>query len=324
MFSYKQFFIAIFIICPIFISCNSLNCNKEYSENIFDKEFFFILDYNKSYIDCPVVFTVINDKKYYFSIDTGSSVNKIYKRGIEKTYGSMRELDKAMVPVFINANKNTEYRSEYEIKKDLHTYYKNGGITINMALPDTDGLNGNKISFIVSPYEKESVDGVLGLPFLQRYSAVVFDYTNKLIKFTDKPISTGYIPMRLYFNSLLIIDFQADSFIESGIIDTGNGAFVIRKEFEKGTQLLSDDAMIEYLKKDIPQKTRTYKIEKVKRIQIGENVYSDVNAVYGDYVFAYATEKTRQAASVCNSLGYTFWKDHIIQLDFKNMIFRIK
>ncbi len=166
----------------------------------------------------------------------------------------MSEFDKAMMQVFINENKNTKYRSECEIKKDLHTYYKNGGITINMALPDTDGLNENKISFIASPYEKESVDGILGLPFFQRYSTVVFDYTNRLIKFTDELISTGYIPMRLYFNSLLIIDFHADSFIESGIIDTGNNTFVIRKEFGKGTPLLSDDEMIEYLKKDIPQK----------------------------------------------------------------------
>jgi hypothetical protein len=323
MFSYKRFFIIIFVVCPIFISCNSIKCDKKNSEELFDKEFNFVLDY-KNYEGRPVVFIIINDKKYSFIIDTGSSVNRFYRHGIEKTYGSMREFDKAMMPAFINENKNTEYRSEYEIKRDLHSFYKNGGITINMASTDTDGLNENKISFIASPYEKESVDGLLGLPYFQRYSAVVFNYTNQLIKFTDEPITTGYIPMRLYFNSLLIIDFQADSFIESGIIDTGNNTFVIRKEFEKSTPLLSDDEMSEYLKKDIPQKKGTYKIEKVKRIQIGENVYSDVNAIYGDYVFAHTNEKARQMFNVCNSLGYTFWKNHVIQLDFKNMVFRIK
>jgi len=129
--------------------------------------------------------------------------------------------------------------------------------------------------------------------------------------------------MKLYIYGLLIIDFQADSFIESGIIDSGNNTFVIRKEFEKGTKLLSDDEMIEYLK-NIPLKTKTYKMEKVNQIQIGENIYRNVNAIYGDYFFAHTNEKARQILNVCNSLGYTFWKGHVIQLDFKNMVFRIK
>jgi hypothetical protein len=322
MFSYKQFFITIFVICPIFISCNSIKCDKENSEELFDKEFSFVLDY-KNHEGIPVVNVLINNKEYNFIIDTGSSVNRFYRHGIEKAYGSMNEFDNIMTPVFMDVFKVKGFGSKNEMKKNLYTCYENEGAKLTITQNDTDGLNENKILFIACPYEKESVDGVLGLPFLERYSAVVFDYTNKLIKFTDEPISTGYIPMRSYFYNLLLIDFQADSFFESGIIDTGNNTFVIRKEFEKGTKLLSDDEMIEYLK-NVPQKTKTYRMKKVKRIQIGENVYSDVNAIYGDYVFAHTNKKARQILNVCNSLGYTFWKDHVIQLDFKNMVFRIK
>jgi hypothetical protein len=314
--------LTIFVICPIFISCNSLKCDKENSEEIFDKEFSFILDY-KNYEGRPVVFTFINDKEYSFIIDTGSSVNRFYRHGIEKTYGSMAEFDNVMTPVFMDVNKVNGIGTKKEMKKNLYTCYENEGAKLTITQNDTDGKNSNKIEFVCNPSEKDSIDGSLGLPFLERYDAVVLDYTKNKLKFTDEPISSGYIPMRLYFNCVLLIDFQTDSFFESGMIDTGNNTFVIRKEFEKGTKLLSDDEMIEYLK-NVPQKTKTYRMKKVKRIQIGENVYSDVNAIYGDYVFAHTNEKARQMFNVCNSLGYTFWKNHVIQLDFKNMAFRIK
>ena len=122
MFSYKQFFITIFIICPIFISCNSLKCDKENSEEIFDKEFDFSLDY-KNQEGVPVVNILINDKKYNFIIDTGSSVNRFYRHGIEKTYGSMAEFDNVMTPVFMDVNKVTGIGTKKEMKKKLYTCY---------------------------------------------------------------------------------------------------------------------------------------------------------------------------------------------------------
>ena len=192
--------------------------------------------------------------------------------------------------------------------------YKNG---IKKALPGyqiTDILKENKYEFYVrledneyclDPYgiymtEEDILDGWLGQTWLTKYNNFVFDYVNNRIDYNQPPITDYDIPMNYngHMKGQYCIPFTFNGKEMYGTIDTGSfGTFVslgIIGEEKKEDGLYT-----------------------VHDFGIGNVHYETMEITSGE-------DQTKWAFKVDNILGYPCFKDHVIQLDFKNNVFRIK
>jgi len=159
--------------------------------------------------------------------------------------------------------------------------------------------------------ESDKVIGVLGQPFLRSFSSVTFDYQKNKLILNDRPLRSKGISFIHddEYPSLVFISYSIGNLSEIGLVDTGGAAYVIRKTYTDenfGPGVVPENYII------------------LDDVQISDIQFSSVPAYFCDSPEIETNENAVEFLKQNSSLGYTFWKNHVIQLDFENQIFRIK
>ena len=143
-------------------------------------------------------------------------------------------------------------------------------------------------------------DGFLGLTWMKQYNNIVIDYVNNRIDYNQPPITDYDIPMN-WDGYQYSIPFTFNGNEMYGMLDTGcfsthvNLGIIGEEKDDNGLYVVHD-------------------------FSIG-NVHYDSIEITPE---GYSNERFQNYAAKNNVLGYSCFKDHIIQLDFKNNVFRIK
>ena len=166
-------------------------------------------------------------------------------------------------------------------------------------------------------------DGILGQPFLRQCKNVIFDYKKNKIIFDGRKISnreTSFfyencncedcscnnckcVPFPIIYMYAKYMGKE-----EKFLIDTGAAFFIVRddfpeskwQEYKKNRQAFYTDISINNLK--------------------FKNIYS----CYANSNNLYTNDEARAYSKKTNILGSPFFVNHIIQIDYENMKFRIK
>ncbi len=156
----------------------------------------------------------------------------------------------------------------------------------------------------------DELDGLLGLSWLWKHNRmveqndnVVIDYVNNKIMFNQKPITEDSIP--LVYDKVLEwykIPFTFNGRELYGYIDTGSYALSIEQWLDE-----EKDENGVYVVKDFA---------------IGNIHYENIKL--NSWKEGISAESATHNFASRNVLGYPCFKDHIIQMDFKNNVFRIK
>ncbi len=148
--------------------------------------------------------------------------------------------------------------------------------------------------------KKNNFDGLLGLPYLQKNRNVVFDYINNTMSFNEEPICDNSLPMYRNKDELWFTPIECNGVKTNALIDTGCNLLFINKNKKR---IIGEDK---------------YANVKLGNVEINDlflgsdkDVTSNEKAKNGNY-------KNE------NIIGYSVFKDHVIQLDFENNVFRIK
>ena len=164
----------------------------------------------------------------------------------------------------------------------------------------------DKLEYIINPYyvsvfDEFYGDGLLGLTWMESYNNIVLDYVNHRIDYNQPPITDLDIPMtKDIYKWQYSIPFMLNGREVYGMIDTGNYGLTLSLGvigFEKNENGL-------YVVHDM---------------SIGDVHYENMEADDPD-----DGVKVANFFNTTNVLGYPCFKGHVIQLDFKNNIFRIK
>lgn len=173
--------------------------------------------------------------------------------------------------------------------------------------------------------EKDTVDGIVGLNYLRKMCSknVTFDYINKKILLDNDIISTNsttLIPDPIIKGQFLI-EFYVNGVLELGEIDTGCNYFAYRKNIlgEK----MSDEERQSFLNfNNIETEMNTQQI--FREIEIAGILYTNIEGLSSLDKNVQASNWGRRCFQTINGLGSPFLENHIIQMDFENMEFRIK
>lgn len=171
------------------------------------------------------------------------------------------------------------------------------------------------------------VDGILGINFFEQFNNVVFDYNQNLLLLNQPPISSNALPV-IYaagFGALRpLLQITVDGKNEIGLIDTGAYSVLIREKFGDGNW----DFPLEELKKSWKDKTpvelQPNRQTVLKNVQIGDVIMHDIPAEYWDSNNTTTNDWARRTTKYVNFFGTDMWKGHVIQLDLRNDLFRIK
>ena len=182
--------------------------------------------------------------------------------------------------------------------------YKDPNVLMKAEIENAD-YTLDPYAYRAGGWEGIFVDGCLGLPWMEKYNNIVLDYVNNRIDYNQPPITDYDIPMNYggVIDKGYCIPFTFNGKEMYGMIDTGCfGIFVnlgiIGEEKGDGGVYIVHDFSIGNLH---------YESVKI------EDGNSGTSAEGAEWVFAKN-----------NVLGYPCFKDHVIQMDFKNNVFRIK
>jgi hypothetical protein len=273
-----------------------------------------------------------------FLVDTGCPYSEIKRTGLKKVAGTaFYTIEKQIVAkyrtaIIENNGQDKASLSDDEVKDILYNEEKRLNEHIYVLPRLTLTLdNSYKAEMTIYPdnYSNDKIDGVLGQDFLEQYNNVSFDYKNKYLVFNDNMISEHELP--LYTVHLVGSNQEANYYAVDAIIngekeicmiDTGLNSFTMRRDFQKD-KLENYDEMF------------SGKYDTVTRVMdtvvLSNITYKKITAFYvTDSSIGFSIDDTLHTDVTLNALiyqtdlGYSFFKDHIIQLDFENHVFRIK
>lgn len=343
----KKKFISIVII-TIFTCLLFASENKEYYE--------FVNEY-------PTIKLPIDGEEFVFLLDTGASKSIMSNKMAQKLIGDKKidvsedeykEKFEMLLDISVSLLKGQPEYSSFsdeellEIAKEKakskngfyftlkNFYFANKHIEEIKLKSYTDY---NELLF-----DSVCVDGILGTDFLMNFEIVIFDYKKKRIYFDCEPkINRNLVKMyhpiedkiNPIFNDLKSkeedLGIKVKSFQSAFIpimlndeeryfcVDTGNltAAAIISAETEdelKESEINKNDT--------IGNPTYFY-----KTLRIGNKKYKNVRCCYFTYpglVIMSDEMHKKNEEFKANFLGHDFFKDKIIQFDFKNKTFGIK
>lgn len=263
----------------------------------------FTLNYTKQ--GCYPIIKINNS---FFLLDTGADSTLLSDRGLKDLFFENYE----------------NIMNKKELLKDdgnIHIFTDPVGSWI---IPAYNG-DQKKIPFYYTNFDFESYEGIIGESTFREFSNIIIDYKNKLIIFDGEPISEEEIPMIVDDEGLCFIEFTCKGIKEIGLIDTGAHAFLLRSTFfEKPYEFnfLSEQKIDELKKREVKlTKPKKYLF---KDIKIGKTNFNKINGFLSSDSSILMTDEARGRTTEYSILGFPFFKDKIIQLDYKNKVFRIK
>ena len=307
--------IVMFIIVSFVTSCKSLK--KQVINNEYEKDFaareapydncFAILPFTLNYTQSGC-YPIIKINNSFLLLDTGANFTCVSEKGVLDLF----------------------YNSYEVVKQQKMLMQEDGNINIcnqqigYWTIPSYDGANKN-IPFYYTNYDFSIFDGLIGQDCFTEFSNIIIDYKNKVIVFDGENIKGEEMPMFIDAEGLCFIEFTCNGIKETGLIDTGSQYFILRSSFfEKACEYSHMSASeIEELKNrkiNLTEPTN-YLFREVK---IGTNRYKKMKAKLASDSQIQMSDEARGRLSEYSSLGFPFFENKIIQLDFRNKIFRIK
>lgn len=292
--------------------------NRDYSDNTFP----FTLNSKLSY-GCPIVNYPLNGNDANFILDTGSKYNGITNKGLEKLGYNVYDFQVKLLPIFIKSNK-------LDSKLLLQVENKNKKV-IDMLLKQMikSFEYGNaylvKINGIEWGYGRiidSELDGILGQDFLKENKIVTLNFIDNTLKLNDEKITSNTIKMEWNDFSHLVIKFVYMNNIENAIIDTGNYTFTPRNNLGKKSPLYnisSSDIKSQNFVKNYKEKKVLPIIHTYNGITIGNLQYNNIKGLYANILFSGYDKNVRLELLDTSSLGCSFFKGYILQLDYENM-----
>jgi hypothetical protein len=303
----------------------------EYKRGKNRKEFSLAIDDAK-----PVISFQCDSGTVALLVDTGAPVSYIKRSGLKilagkEFYNNEKQIVAEFRNTLIEKNvKDAASLSDDEIKNMLYKR-KIDANSISPWLNCTFDNNLYTAKMLLYPDDSETeIDGILGQNFLEQYKNVSFDYKNQYLIFNDNKISEHEIPfytIHLVGNPVdnyYAVDALIDGEKESCMIDTGCNTFSLRRDFQKDKMKNYDEIF-------------SGKYECVKNVLdtvvLSNVTYKKITALYVAGTgtnFAIPYDEMTNSHEVLNDLiyqttiGYPFFKGHVIQLDFENHVFRIR
>lgn len=303
----------------------------EYKQGRNRKEFSLTIDDAR-----PVISFQGDSGTVRFLVDTGTPISYIKKSGVKKETGTaFYNFEKQIVAEFRktlieNKREDATSLSDDEIKDLLYNKEKRMN-DHNTFFPRLKFTFDDSYTAEMALYPDDSnkkIDGILGQNFLEQYKNVSFDYKNKYLVFNDNKISEHEIPLYTIHlvgnpqDNYYAVDALINGEKESCMVDTGLNAFTLRRDFQKKKIKNYDEIF-------------SGKYESVKHVLdtvvLSNVTYRKITAFYVAGTGAnFAMSDALHSNEVLNALiyqtdiGYPLFKDHIIQLDFENHVFRIR
>ena len=247
----------------------------------------------------PIVTIEDSGLIFYFLVDTGNTLS------------------------FINENGCQKMNFDLDENEDLL------GGSVNFYLEDERYLVDGKAHILRMPVRKneffseKEIDGMLGIDFLSQYDNVVLDYKQRKIKFNQSPINSHPITMYKTSADVFYIYYSLDGIKDFGLLDTGSDGFVVRENYQTDYVEISDMQIQEIIKHSVYKKEKCNVIL-FNQIEIAGVSYKDIIGYFAKDERIQMDKDSAKEHRLRSILGYTFFKDHIIQLDFKNNLFYIE
>lgn len=262
---------------------------------------------------------------YSFMFDTASTPNVLYKKGYEKIknkYGF--NIEDKLYEMVIEKNPTV---SEDAARKYVKEY-----IDQNTLIFEVKNLRYEKEKFatkkfiynhqVYRDFDDSEFDGIVGLSFFDDLKNLTINYKENLIIINDtKKLEKSIQLEKLKQNNIFKIEISINNVIQEAIIDTGSMYFFVRPEYEN-TKRYSEQELLNAI--DINNlKQKIGKSEINVQLKIGD-FSSIVKGYFFDKQKYKCTEAGESFAYKINILGNQLFLNHIIQLDFENMEFRIE
>lgn len=286
--------IIFLILCVflMFICKNNHSFIKDFSKD--DDTLSFSLKC-PDYKQCPVICIHDSGKDFFFKIDTGTTNSYLYLNGLKKM--------------------NLELKEGYTLND----------VSVRLYIEDSRLLIDGK-SHDVSLYIKEEnnyTDGLLGIDFLSQYDNIVFDYKNKTMKLNQLPINSTPIPMYKKYKNHCYVYYSVDEVLDFGLIDTGAQIYVIREDYKNNYTDISEEE-INKLRAGPDIQLKKMNPIFFNEIILGNITYKNIPGRLAIDKHVIVAQKDRKELRKRSTLGTPFFKNHIIQLDFKNSLFYIE
>ncbi len=263
----------------------------------------FTLNYTKSG-SCPII--KINNS--FLLLDTGANYSCVGEKALQNLF----------------------YDNYENVMKQKNLITTDGNFNIfnqsigYWTIPSYDGGYQN-IPFYFSNYNFSAFDGIIGEDCFKKFSNIIIDFKNKVIVFDGETIMGEEIPMLIDEEGLCFIEFSCNGNKEIGLIDTGSDAFILRSSFfEKACEYNHNTIeKIEELKKREVKITEPMNYV-FQDVSIGKMKYKKLSAKLASDSRIQMADEARGRLTEYSTLGFPFFENKIIQLDYKNKVFRIQ
>lgn len=285
----------------------------------------------------PTIELQIGEKKFTFSVDTGSNNSFISFNVIKEL-----EIDKeTFFQQFMNSTipeDATEVLNKYN---DFNNFALQNDIPIkdfpaiylDFNNLEIDKFRLGKLRFYYyrnideRVFSSLNIDGILGMNFMRLFNNLTINYPKKTIYLNSNNCTVNN-KVQMVKNkesqelglrdNLLYLDIFIENVCHFFTIDTGAiSEFILispesDSELEESNINANDDSL---------HPTYFY-----KDIQIGNIIFNDIKTCYTTYSGYYPIlqDKEKWEKYKLNCLGYALFKDHIIQFDFENNTFGIE
>ena len=297
----------------------------------------------------PVVAVELNGQTYHFLWDTGYTKSTMFKSGIEKYFGSLESWAEYTLPTYIQL---LEAQGEFvpeelspkeekllakQLTKEAKDWNSRYSFTVTITIAEHDGSGAVvqsqdfpfKVSCTDSPVFKV-LDGIVGMDIMETFGKVTFDYQQKIILLGGKEIEGRELFAERHGGTFLV-PIITNGMEEQATVDTGAADFIVPANWQKKiATATSPKQEMQELFDQGQSKGYNYKFSMEKtissdnhQIHIAGLQYTGIRPYKVSNPFIKATPSTKVSLER-PLLGYPFWKDRIIQLDFESNIFRIR
>lgn len=269
-----------------------------------------------------------NETLYNFEFDTGANFNALYRSGMQKLINSDESTDESIIEKLIenfhlvNPNLSLEY-----LKNQVLSFFYSDQLKILINTLNCNYSVFNNVAFKFNSIQKQpynngdTIDGIIGLNIFGEIDNIVIDYKKKQIEINVPCTLKNAVKMYQFEGlNLFYVFIRINGIEQQALIDTGARYISIREDY-KTNIIYSVDEIVDFLRSDYHVKVEK-NTDMVLSFELG-------NYKYSGSVFKYTAEEfdcqieTRRFLRMINSLGFPFFSDKRIQLDFVNNLFCI-
>ena len=267
-----------------------------------------------------------NGKELNLFFDTGNSTSIIFSSGITKYFE--KSVEDFLFDMLRNYNPDA---TDEELMAYVPTVKEEKSFFLHF---DDEFYTGNKLlnnlSFRYSyneynRIEADGFDGIVNLKALNIDKNIIIDYVNNQIIIDGEFIEGSVLPMKkLEIADIYYIDIKINGIKQPAAIDTGSLFLMLRPEY-KSSKYYKENEIFNMSEESLNSMFMKEDKEKSVRLKIGD--FSEKVTGHFFTLEKYKIQTgagTKAVIAAYNILGNDIFKNHIIQMDFENMEFRIK